>query len=175
MDRVKPYVGVALALLLAHPAWGAGREVIHTDWPDFAKQIADRHLAGRSARVRLAEGREVKARDLEAGAAGLSVAATRATRRWKTAGGRAEIPRDQVVSVRFDGRMGHGGLIGGLAGMGAGAGIGAAIASSAEVYEGAAVILVPVAAVALAGIGAVSGYFVGRAVSRRAPEFVFTK
>jgi hypothetical protein len=163
---------VLAAVLLAELAVAAEREVIQSDWQGFQQHVNQLHFRGRSARIRLHNGGEVKTELLEVNGDAMRVRLTRALRQWKSGEGVAEIPKDQVASVRFGGRMGHGGLIGGLAGLGAGAGIGAAVAMNTDCFEGVCVVLRPVAGVAFACIGSLIGYLVGRATGRPAPEFV---
>lgn len=162
---------VVAAIFLAGAAAAAEREVIKADWGHFEQQVSARKLTGRSVRVRLSGGGEVKTNLLQVTDAGLVVRATRATQRWRS-GENAQIPKDQVASVRFEGRMGHHGLIGALIGFGAGAGIGAAVAANSDLTEGPAVIILPVAGAAIAITGWVSGYYIGRSTGRLAPEFV---
>jgi len=162
------------AILLAGPLAAAEREILQTDWNHFQQRVAGLKLEGRSVRVRLRGGGELKTNLLRVEDTGLAVRLTRAARQWKSGEDTARIPKEQVAAVRFGGRMGHRGLIGALAGLGAGAGIGAAVATSIECYEGACVAVVPAAGAAIAGIGTVAGYFIGRATGRPAPEFVLT-
>ena len=49
------------------------------------------------------------------------------------------------------------------------------MATNLAVWEGPALIIKPVVAVAFAVTGFVTGYFIGRAVSRPAPEFVLAQ
>jgi hypothetical protein len=153
---------------------GREREVVRCDWTTLDQQIKARHLGGGKARIRLAGGAEIQAKVLGVAGAGLRVHENRATRQWKTAGGEAVVPKEQAASLRFEGRKGKGRLIGTLAGAGAGAGIGAAIVTGTDVDEGWFFIIIPVAAVAIAIIGGVAGYFTGRAFDTPNPEFILT-
>jgi hypothetical protein len=118
----------------------------------------------------------VKTTLLEVNEGGLLVRLTRSARQWKTGEDKALIPKDQVGSVRFSGRVGSHGLIGGLVGLGAGAGIGAAIAMNSECIEGTACLIVlPVVGTAVAAAGGVAGYLIGRRTGQLAPEFVLTR
>ncbi len=163
------------ATLLAQPLLAAGREVIKTDWNGFRQQVSSRKLHGRSAQIRLSGGRGIKTTLLDVTDAALVVRATRATSQWRSADGKARIPRDQAASVRFRGRSGKRGIMGGLIGLGAGAGIGAAIATGHDITEGSLVVILPVVAAGVAiGFG-VAGYFIGRSMDHPAPEFVLTR
>ena len=161
-----------VAVLVAPAAPAAEREVIRTDWADFGKQAADRKLLGRSAHVRLQDGRAVKTAITGFNENSLVVRASRSTALWKTVDGKAEIPRGQVAAVRFSGKVKRHGLIGALAGLGAGAGVAAATVAQTGITEGPFVIILPIAGVAMAGIGALAGYYIGRAAGTPAPEFV---
>ena len=163
------------AMLLAAPLPATEREVIKTNWSGFVDQVAARKLKDRMVRASLTGGKTIKARLLKATATGLVVPVGRATKTWATGSNEALIPSQQVSGVRFEGRTGHGRLIGALAGAAAGAGIGAGVASSSvETFEGIGVFIVPIAAVTGAITGAVGGYFAGRAFDRRAPEFLLS-
>lgn len=150
------------------------REVLRCDWSVLQQQITARNLQGRKARIRLAGGGEIKAKILSVAVAGLTVHDSRATRQWKTGPGEPVIPKEQVVSLRFEGRTGHGRLIGGLTGLGGGAAIGAAIVAGTDVSEGWFFIIIPAGAVAIAAIGGVAGYFIGRSFDTPNPEFILT-
>jgi hypothetical protein len=170
------HLAVAVAAILcAEPLAAATREVIKTDWNRFQEEVSLGKLAGRSVLIRLSGGGEIKTKLLYVTDAALLVRATRSTRQWNPADGRAQIPKDKVASVRFTGRTGHGGLIGGLAGSGVGAGVGAAIANSIDVYEGPAVVVPPIAAAGTAILGGLAGFFIGRHMGREAPEFILTR
>lgn len=163
------------AILLAQPLLAADREVIHTDWNGFRQQVSSRKLEGRPAQIRLSGGSDIKTTLLEGTDAALVVRANRATQQWKSADGKAHIPKDQVASVRFGGRSGKRGILGGLIGLGAGAGIGAAIATGHDITEGSLVVILPVVAVGVAIGCGLAGYFIGRSMDRPAPEFVLTR
>ncbi len=166
------YLAIALAAILsAEPLAAAEGEIIKTDWNGFRREVAARKLRGRAVRIGLAAGGEVKTNLLELTDTGLEARVTRATKQWATAGGNAQIPREQIVSVRFGGRTGHGGRTGALIGIAAGAGTAAAIATSVDCFEGGCLIALPVAGVALAAIGGVAGYFIGRSTGKPGPEF----
>jgi hypothetical protein len=162
------------ALLMAGTALGRERETIRTDWAGFTRQVSQRDLNGHSVRIRLSGGGEISSRLLEVASDALVVRATRDTAQWKSADGRARVPREQVASVRF-GRSGHARLIGTLVGFGGGAGIGAAVANDLAVYEGPALIIKPLVAAAFAFAGLVAGYFIGRAASPQGPELVLER
>jgi hypothetical protein len=162
-------------LLMTGSALGRERESIRTDWAGFTRQVSERDLNGRSVRVRLSGGGEISSKLLEVTSDALVVRARRDMVQWKSADGRARIPREQVASVRFGGRTGHARAIGALVGLGGGAGIGVAAANDLQVWEGPALIIKPVVAVAFAVAGFVIGYFIGRAVSQPAPEFVLAQ
>lgn len=152
----------------------ADRETIRADWNGFRGQVSDRGLKGRSARVELASGAEVHSKVLDAVANGLVVNANRSARQWKTGDGTALIPLDQIRKVRFDGRLGHGGLLGLALGAGAGAAVAGATVAQTDITEGIGVILLPIIGVAVTVGGAIAGYFIGKSASRPAPEFVIT-
>jgi hypothetical protein len=166
---------VLMAMLLTAPLGAADREVIQGDWRAFQEQVAARGLRGRAVRITVSGGRQIKTKLLNVADAVLEVRATRATRQWQSAGGQAGIPKEQVNAVQFGGRAGNGRLIGTLVGAGAGAGIGAAVATGHDITEGSGVILIPVGCVAIAVIGAVVGYYVGRSMDRPGPGFVLTQ
>ena len=164
----------ALCLLIAAaPAIAAEREVIKTNWSEFQNQTSSRQLVGRTARIRLAGGGQVKAKVTSVSDSGLTVPTSRATKQWAS-GKEAVIPKGQVRSVAFEGRTGHRGLIGALIGLGAGVAIGTAAAYGAGAFdtiEGPAIIAAP-ATIAAGSIGAaVAGYYIGRRTDRRLPEF----
>jgi RNase P/RNase MRP subunit p29 len=164
-----------IAVLLAEPVAAASREVIKTGWNGFQEQVSARKLTGHSVRITLQGGGVAKTNLLQATPTGLVVRETRETKQWNSEKGKSTIPNEQVVSVRFAGRVGHKRLIGALAGLGGGAAIGAAFATGSDLTEGVGVILIPVGAASIAVIGAVVGYFVGRAFDRPAPEFVIER
>ncbi len=169
-------VAIVLVVLLATEPMGAAvREVIRTDWSGFTGQVRSRGLEGRSVRVGLPGAGQVKTRLLRVTDSGLEVRPTRAIRKWKTPSGNALLPKEQVASVRFDGRTGHRGIIGALAGLGAGAGIAAAVTTSTDCYEGPCIILLPVIGVAVAIGTTVAGYYIGRSAAPRLPEFILTR
>jgi len=160
-------------LIAAVPAAAADREVIKTNWSEFQTQASSRHLVGRTARIRLAGGEEVKAKVTSVSDSGLTVPLRRATRQWAS-GKEAVIPKTQIRSVAFEGRTGHRGLIGAVAGLAAGLAIGTVAAYSTgalDSVEGPAIIAAPVA-IAAGSIGAgVAGYYIGRATAPGLPEF----
>ncbi len=166
---------VLIALVVAGPVGAAQREVVKTDWSGFVQQVAARKLQNRMVRITLAGGGETRTKLLAVADSGLVVRATPPTSQWASGKKQATVPRGQIRSVRFLGHLGHRGLLTGLAGFGAGLGIGAALAASQDAFqisEGPLVIAVPLAILAGAvGVG-VAGYFIGRATSRQAPEFV---
>ena len=163
-----------LAVVLTAPVGAAEREVIKGDWRAFQEQVTARGLKGRAVRISVSGGREIKTDLLDVAETGLEVRATRATRQWQSAGGQASIPKEQVNAVRFSGRTGNRRLLGTLVGAGAGAGIAAAVATGHDITEGYGVVLIPVGCVAIAVLGAVAGYYVGRSMDRAGPEFVLT-
>src|SRR6266852_3609927 len=118
---MKHSLAVALILLLvAGPARAASRDVIRTDWSGFEREVLARKLTHRTAQITLATGDESKTKLLSVSDRGLVVRATRATQQWASGNKEANIPKEQIRSVRFEGRLGHRGLIGALAGLGAG-------------------------------------------------------
>jgi hypothetical protein len=170
MRLVKGCTAVALTFVLfAIPMGAAEREVIRTDWSGFQKEVASRRLKGGSIRV-AAAGKEIKTELVDVLDSGLAVRPTRATKQWGD-----KIPKDQVTSVRFNGRTGKRGLVGALVGLGAGAGIGAGVASENEVSEGIGSAIIPAIGVGIAIGGAVAGYFIGRSMDTPIPEFILTK
>lgn len=121
-------IALALAGMLLVESAALGREVVRADWGAFRKQVETRRLMGRSARIVFTGGDRVGTTILSIDDTALEVRSTRSTKSWNTGNERARIPRDQVRSVRFSGRMGSKGrLIGGLAGLGGGAAIGVAV------------------------------------------------
>ncbi len=167
-------VSTLILTLTTVPAWAAEREVIRTEWSGFQKQIADRRLTGHSARVTTGT-KSVKTEVRGVSDTELVVRATRGTKQWSGGSGEARIPKDEVTSVRFDGRVGKKRLVGALAGLGAGAGIAAVTVAQTEVSEGVGIILIPIFGVAIAAGGALAGYFIGCAADQPAPEFILTK
>ncbi len=173
--KSKLTVFVCLALVLAAPSAAAERETVRANWSDFQMQVSGRHLEGRKLRVTLSSGMEIKTRLRSVSGAGLVVRNGRDTKQWSSGSADATIPKEQVRSVRFEGHLGHRGILGGVIGFVAGVGIGSAIAASQDAFtisEGPAIIAIPVGITAGAiGLG-VAGYYIGRATSPPAPEFV---
>jgi hypothetical protein len=166
----------ALVGMLFVESVASGREVVRADWSVFRKQVEARGLMGRSARIVLTGGERVGTTILSIDDMALEVRSTRATKSWNTGNERARIPRDQVHSVRFAGRMGsRGRLIGALAGAGGGAAIGAAVAYGVSGPSGPEQIVAPAAGVAIGVIGFLAGYFIGRTADKPAPEFVIDR
>jgi hypothetical protein len=163
------------AILAAEPLSAARHEVIKSDWDGFLRYVSALKLNGRSVRIRFLNGGEVKSSLVEATNAFLVVGANRATKQWSSGQDMARIPREQVASLRFSGRVGNHGRLGLIAGLGAGAGVAAALTTKVGCYEGPCVIVLPVAGVTVTAIGGVAGYFVGRSTGRPAPEFVLTQ
>jgi hypothetical protein len=171
----KRYLSLAMsAILFTSPLAAAKREVLKTDWTGFQEQVTARKLNGRSVRISIASGKEIKTELLGVSGDGLAVPSGRAVKRWSSGGKQVTVPKDQVISVRFEGRAGHGRAIGTAAGIGAGLGVSAAALLGHDISEGPAVILLPAGAVAIVGIGALVGYFAGRSRDRRITEFVLT-
>ncbi len=163
----------ALVGMLLVESAASGREVMRADWGVFREQVETRRLMGRPARVVLTSGERVGTTILSIDDVALEVRSTRATRNWNTGNKRARIPRDQVRSVRFAGRMGsRGRLIGALTGIGGGAAIGAAVGYGISGPSGPEQIIAPMAGVAIAVTGLLAGYFIGRIADQPAPEFV---
>lgn len=166
-------LALTLTALLIFESSAAARDTVQVNWDEFSNQLTAMRLAGRRARIALGGGDSVKATVFGADAAGLEVSESRKTRQWATNGGRARIPRDQIRSVRFDGRTSkRGRWIGALAGAGAGAAIAGAVIASNDVTEGTFSILIPAAACAAVPVGLLAGYFVGRAFDKSFPEFM---
>ena len=166
-----------VAILVAEPVAAAEREVVKSDWNGFRQQVSSRKLEGRSVRIRLSGGGEVKTNLLEVTETGFVVRATRATKQWKSVDDKARIPKEQVASVRFGGRVGRGGLIGGLVGLGAGAGATSVLIAGIQTSgrsppDLSAVIF---AGIVFTAVGGLVGYFIGRSIARPAPEFVLTQ
>jgi hypothetical protein len=173
--RSRLTVFVCLALLLAGTSPAAEREVVRANWNDFQMQVSGRHLEGRKIRLNLNSGMEIKTRLRSVNAAGLVVRDVRATKQWSSGSGDATVPKDQVRSVRFEGHLGHRGLLFGVIGFVGGIGIGSAIAASQDAFtisEGPAIIAIPVGITAGAVGTGLAGYYIGRATSKQAPEFV---
>ncbi len=164
-----------IALFVTGPVEAAQRQVIKIGWSGFQQEVSARKLRGRMVRITPAGGGEIKTKLLSVADNGLVVRATPATNQWASGKKEATIPKGEIRSVRFLGHVGHRGLLLGLAGFGAGIGIGAALAASQdvlEISEGPVGIAAGVGIVAGAiGVG-LAGYFIGRATSRQAPEFV---
>jgi hypothetical protein len=170
---------ISLIALSSTDAVCAGeRELIKTDWNGFRQQVSARKLNDRKVRIQLAGGGEIKTRLIETTGDGVVLRANRATTRWATGKKTAFISGDQIRIVRFEGHIGHHGLYTGLAGFAAGIGIAWAAAASNDVFEisgGVLPVVIPIVVVAgSVGLG-VAGYFIGRATSRRAPEFLIEK
>lgn len=160
-------------MLIPGSAGAAAREVIRTDWGGFQQAVATRKLADRSVQITLVSGGEFKTRLRSVSDSGLAVRATRETKQWAAGKKDANIPRDQIRSLRFSGRVGHRGLIGAGVGLGAGVATAVAITKSISCDEiGCLVLVAP--AVAIPVTGAVAGYFIGRATAPQLPEFILT-
>jgi hypothetical protein len=173
---VTKQIALALVGMLLVESAASGREVVRADWGVFRKQVEARRLMGRSVRIVLTSGERVGTTILSIDDTALEVRSTRATKSWNTGNERARIPRDQVRSVRFSGRMGSKGrLIGALAGLGGGAAIGSATAYRVSGPSGPEQVLAPAVGVAIAAIGFVAGYFIGRTADKLAPEFVIER
>lgn len=169
-------IACALVGMLLVASAASGREVVRADWGVFREQVETRRLMGRSARIVLTSGERAGTTILSIDDLALEVRSTRATKRWNTGNERARIPRDQVRSVRFAGRMGsRGRLIGALTGLGGGAAIGSAVAYGISGPSGPEQILAPMAGVAIAVTGLLAGYFIGRIADKLAPEFVIER
>jgi hypothetical protein len=159
---------------MSSPLEASAAKVQQASWNEFRQAVAAQKLRGRGVRVVVSSGSEINTRLLEVTETHLVVRAKQATALWDTADKQARIPKEQVKSVRFKGRVGRGRLIGTLVGAGAGGGLAAAATTGNDVNEGTFAILIPAAAAAIVAIGTVSGYFIGRAVDHRAPEFILT-
>jgi hypothetical protein len=172
---MKHYSAIILILgLVTVPAPAASREVIETNWTGFEREVPARKLTGRTVRVTLLAGAAFTTRLLSVSDSGLVVRATRESKQWASGKNEASIPKDQIRSLRFSGRVGHRGLIGAAVGLGAGAATAAAIANDISCDEvGCLVLLAPVIAIPVTG--AVVGYFIGRATAQPLPEFVLTQ
>jgi hypothetical protein len=165
---------VLIVALVTGPARAAAREVIRTDWSGFQQAVGARMLTERTVRITPATGADFKTKLISVSSQGLVVRATRATTPWASGKNEANIPKDQIRSVRFSGRVGHRGLIGAAVGLGAGAATAAVIANDISCDEvGCLVLLAPIIAIPLTG--AVAGYFIGRATAQPLPEFVLTQ
>lgn len=129
----------------------------------------------RKVRIQPAGGGEIKARLIETNGDGVVVRANRATTRWATGKKLALIPRDQIRGARLEGHTGHRRLYTGLAGFAAGIGIALAAAAPNDVFEisgGVLPVVIPIV-VAAGSVGpGVASCVIGRATSRRAPEFL---
>jgi len=157
---------VLVAILSSDSAFAAERELLTLDWTHFRREVENRKLLNRTARIVLTEGGEFKALVRKIEEDGIIVMANRSTRAWAAGGQNAKIPRDLVASIRFNGRTGKGGLIGGLAGLGASAAIVGGTAGTVD-CEGAAcgavLLYIPICALA--------GYLIGRVTMKPAPAF----
>ena len=164
-----------IALCLASPVEAAQRELIAANWTEFQQQVGARKLENRTVVITSAAGEHIRTKLLAVADTGLVVRANTATKQWASSKKQALIPSAQIRSVRFLGHVGHRGLFTGLAAFGAGLGIGAALAASNDAFqitEGPAIIAVP-AGIAAGAIGSgLAGFFIGRATSRLAPEFI---
>jgi len=167
MNSIKRCSVVAVTwMLVTTPVVAAEREVIKTDWSGFQKEVSTRRLNGRSVRI-VAAGKDIKTDLIDVLDTALVVRPTRGTKQWGD-----KIPKDQVASVRFNGRTGKRGMVGALVGLGAGAGIGAGIASGSTISEDYGFIFIPLLTVIFAAGGGLAGYFIGRSMDTLAPEFV---
>jgi hypothetical protein len=170
MDLINRCTVIALTwMLVSTPVGAAEREVVKTDWSGFQKEVSTRRLSGRSVRI-VAAGKDIKTDLIDVLDNALVVRPTRGTKPWDD-----KIPRDQVASVRFNGRTGKRGTVGALVGLGAGAGIGAGIASGSTISEDYGFIYIPLLTGIFAAGGGVAGFFIGRSTDTLAPEFVLTK
>jgi len=165
-----------LAGMLLFESAASAREVVRADWGNFRKQVESRKLLDRSARIVLIGGERVSSTILAIDESALEVRSTRATKSWNTGNERARIPREQVRSVRFSGRMGsRGRLIGALAGGGGGAAVGLAVGYGISGPSGPEQVMAPAVGVAIGVIGFLAGYFIGRSADEPAPEFVIER
>ena len=166
---------ILVGMLLLQSA-ASGREVVRADWGVFRKQVEARGLMSRSARIVLTSGERVGTTIVSIDDMALEVRSTDGTRSWDTGNERARIPREQVRSVRFDGRMGNKGrLTGALIGLGGGTVVGAVAVNGINHDEGYAIVIVPLIGAAIAIGGLVAGYFIGRPADKLAPEFVIER
>lgn len=171
MAMARRVVAALIAMLMVTDLVAAGEDVtVKTNWTGFQEQVAQRKLRNRRAHISLASGGEVKTILMRVEENGIVVGLNRETRQWTSGKQEALVPRQDISSVRFDGKTGRGGLIGGLAGLGAGAAAtaGAAAGMGGGNCEGsscgAVILLIPVAAVC--------GWLVGRTTQKPAPVFV---
>lgn len=154
-------------LLTAEPVLAAQREIIGADWTTFQQQVSTRKLSKRPVRITLSGGGEIKTTLVSVDDTGLLVKAAKGTKQWESGPERARIPTDQIRSIRFEGRIGHRGLILGLTGLSVGVAVplGMSASRGEDVPTGlAAIVLGP-------ALGA-AGYLVGHVMDKPAPEFV---
>lgn len=157
-----------IAMLMAADLVSAReRLVVNTDWAGFRDQVAQRNLKNRTVRISLAAGDEVKTWLIRVDESGIVVKSNRATKQWLSNKGETMVPRDQISSVRFEGRVGRGGLIGGLAGLGAGVAVTAVVGGGMDACEGGScgviLLLIP--------LTTIGGWLAGRATAQPAPVF----
>lgn len=155
-------------LFLADFGLAAERQTIRVDWSRFQQEVSTRKLLNRNVRFTISRGGEIKTTLVRVEDHGLTVKATKAARQWASGTEQASIPRAQISAVRFEGRMGHRGLIGGLVGLGAGVGIPVGVGASRDYGE------VPsgLAAIILGPALGTAGYLIGHFLDTRAPEFI---
>jgi hypothetical protein len=162
--------GVLAIILAAQPMMAAERDVIRADWNLFQEEVAARKLHSRSVRIALEGGGEVKTTVYHVTSAGLTVRLNKSLKQWQK-GDNALIPKEQVASARFGGRVKTHGSVGLLAGLGAGAAIAAAYTTNTGCDESGCIALMG-AGIALAAAVAVAGCLVGRRIGQPAPEFI---
>lgn len=168
---IRKVFAASIAMLLVTELIAAGQNVpVKTNWTGFREQVTQQRLTNRNVWILLASGGEIKARLIRVEENGLAVRSNPATKQWASGKEEALVPREAIASIRFDGRLGKGGLIGALAGLGAGAAVAGGAAAdmgdgSCEGPSCGAVLL----AIPLAAVG---GYLIGRATQKAAPVFI---
>lgn len=165
---------IVSVLLTVPQGWAGERDVVRTGWAGLQQRLGGRQNGVR-VRVGVTGGERFAATLREVREDGLAVDRSRATAQWRRPDGQTLIPKQSVATLTVAGKRGKGRLYGTLIGLGAGAAAGAGIAlGSREVTEGAYVIVRPVLAAVLAGLGALIGYFVGGIGDRVETEYVLT-
>jgi hypothetical protein len=151
-----------IGLVAGAEGWSQAPGETRYTWEDLGKAVAAQKQRETRLRVQTPTGARIEATVLEVTGDGLKVRVRKTSDRKAQPKGPALLPKDSLR--RFELRMERGRpvAVGALVGLGVGAGIGAAIAQATP-EEGVGVVALPAAGAAVAVIGAVVGYSIGRA------------
>ena len=152
-------------LLCAGPASARDPVRLQLKWTDLGSRIVNRKVA-----LTTPDSVSIEGRVTGVEANGLHIDISKTSNRKALSKGKQSVARQSVTALRITEYRKVGRLIGTFGAMGAAAGIVAA--QSIDLYEGPAVILVPVMiAVGVIGAG-IAGYFVGKSIDKRVTEIV---